>query len=56
MKTGNFPEKKRQRQLGALARLLGASGNPKEIKVLQERTAVNLRDVRTKKAGNRKGR
>jgi hypothetical protein len=53
MRTKNFPEKKRQRQLGALERL--ENGNPtfkdakRQIRVLKERTAGgSRRDVRTK--------
>lgn len=50
MKTGNFPERKRQRQLGALARLGNGPHTAHERAVLLERTAVSLRHVRTKKA------
>lgn len=62
MKTKNFPEKKRQRQIRALARLQAQladlpKGEPKkrfypiehEITVLQTRTAQNMRGARTKK-------
>lgn len=49
----NFPERKRQRQLGALKRLslISEKGkdNSSEFAALHAATAVNLRDVRTKK-------
>lgn len=48
MKTKNFPERKNRRRKGALARAL--SGNrPLEASKLQDKIAVSLRDVRTKK-------
>ena len=50
MKPKNFPERKRQRQLRALARLLrDRDGSLNEIAVLQERTADNMRGVRSKR-------
>jgi len=52
MKPKNFPERKRQRQLKVLERLRKSAVNrkiKKEIQVLEQRTKVNLRDVRTKK-------
>lgn len=50
MKPQNFPERKRQRQLRALARLLrNRDSSLYEISVLQERTADNLRGVRSKR-------
>lgn len=53
MKPMNFPERRRQRQLGALARLKpttkAGESNDHEAVTLHERTARNLRDVRTKK-------
>lgn len=59
MKTKNFPERRRQRQLGALSALrinqqralkdYEIARTKREIKVLEARTAVNLRGVRTKK-------
>lgn len=53
MKPMNFPERKRQRQLRALERIprrtqMGED-NGHIIATLLERTAENLRDVRTKK-------
>ncbi len=49
MKPKNFPERKRQRQLAALNRLLDSAHSNertgKEIAVLQDRTAANLRDI-----------
>lgn len=61
MKPKNFPEHKRQRRLKALSRLLDSAHSTvrtaKEIAMLQDRTAANMRDVRTKKYGPRaKGR
>lgn len=61
MKPKNFPERKRQRRLAALDRLLDSAHSnertSKEIAVLQDRTAANLRDIHTKKYGAReKGR
>lgn len=55
MKPKNFPERKRQRQIAALRRLIEQNKESynlrvlDEIEILEERTAVNLRDVRTKK-------
>lgn len=50
MKPANFPERKRQRQLRALARLVMAGeGGGDTASVLRERTATPRRDVRTKK-------
>lgn len=54
-KPRNFPERKRQRQLGALSRIRDFTiktgrSNAAEIVTLHERTAGgSLRDVRTKK-------
>jgi hypothetical protein len=65
MKPKNFPERKRQRQLKALARLLNPPtskynndrvGYSSEVEVLHKRTIANLRDVRTKKQrGGKRG-
>jgi hypothetical protein len=54
MKPKNFPERRRQRQLAAIARLEAQerelTEHEKHILVtLRERTAQPLRDVRTKK-------
>jgi hypothetical protein len=53
MKPKNFPERKRQRQLRALARLRAVISpdirQEQEIETLEQRTAQPLRDVRTKK-------
>jgi len=46
MKPRNFPERKRQRRLRALAR---GPASDAEVIVLHERTASPLRDIRTKK-------
>ena len=54
MKVKNFPERRRQRQLAALGRLIKNDGSIWEIGTLKIRTAINLKDVRTKK--NRSGR
>lgn len=52
-KPANFPERVRQRQLGALQRIRPTSkkgkDNGDEIATLRERTASSLRDKKTKK-------
>jgi hypothetical protein len=53
MKTGNFPEKKNQRRIRALGRLIlnsiDAEAAPYEMRVLRERIVDSARDVHTKK-------
>ena len=54
MKPCNFPERKRQRRLGALERLMNSTPDAKEIEVLRARTAGGEQfGVRTKKYGPR---
>jgi hypothetical protein len=52
-KPANFPERKRQRQLGALARIQPFTkakvSNVLEIEALRAATATSKRDVKTKK-------
>lgn len=48
-KPANFPERKRQRQLGALGRLRPSRSNNPELLALLRATETSKRDVKTKK-------